>query len=193
MNRQQTLVYEFMKKHDLTMNIKNIQHDVDALLRLRLVVEELAELIKAVHERNLVEVADGLGDLMYVVYGTGVTYGLKIHGKTPVNFMGEPTLMRIAQVVECLAEVTQAVGDFAYALEMFDLLALETSLSLIIESCINFAETTNLPIEDIFEAIHESNMTKEKLTEFNKGGKGQNFIPVNLKIVLWPEAQNGLR
>src|SRR6266705_135748 len=46
------------------------------LLRLRLMTSELGELADAMHERNLVEVADGLCDLLYVTVGTALEYGL---------------------------------------------------------------------------------------------------------------------
>lgn len=45
------------------------------LLRLRLMMEELGELTCAMHENNLVEIADGIADLIYVVVGTAVDYG----------------------------------------------------------------------------------------------------------------------
>ena len=44
-------------------------------LRLRLMLEELGELACAMHEKKLVEVADSLVDLLYVVIGTAVDYG----------------------------------------------------------------------------------------------------------------------
>lgn len=46
------------------------------ILRLRLMMEELGELSKAMHEKDLINVADGITDLLYVVVGTAVEYGL---------------------------------------------------------------------------------------------------------------------
>lgn len=46
-------------------------------LRLRLLREETDELQKAIAEKNLVEVADALGDLQYVLFGTVNTFGLQ--------------------------------------------------------------------------------------------------------------------
>jgi len=46
------------------------------VLRLRLMMEELGELSCAMHENNVIEIADGLTDLLYVVIGTAVEYGL---------------------------------------------------------------------------------------------------------------------
>ncbi len=47
-------------------------------LRRRLIAEELAELDRAVADADLVEVADALADLLYVVYGTAVSFGIDI-------------------------------------------------------------------------------------------------------------------
>jgi predicted HAD superfamily Cof-like phosphohydrolase len=45
-------------------------------LRLSLITEETDELRDAFYSGDLVKVADALGDLLYVVYGTAVSYGL---------------------------------------------------------------------------------------------------------------------
>lgn len=53
-----------------------------ALLRVKLIHEELGELIAAIQKVHripyecLPEVADAIGDLLYVVYGTAVAFGL---------------------------------------------------------------------------------------------------------------------
>lgn len=50
----------------------------DRTLRLDLISEEFAELEVALHYNDLVEVADALGDLLYVVIGSAVTWGIDI-------------------------------------------------------------------------------------------------------------------
>lgn len=45
-------------------------------LRERLIREESEELFKALREGDLVEAADAIGDLLYVVYGTAVSCGI---------------------------------------------------------------------------------------------------------------------
>lgn len=46
------------------------------LLRIRLMMEELGELTCAIHENDTVEIADGITDLLYVVIGTAIDYGM---------------------------------------------------------------------------------------------------------------------
>ncbi|MGH7921872.1 MAG: hypothetical protein ACREQM_18295 [Candidatus Dormibacteraceae bacterium] len=47
-------------------------------LRMALLDEELAELRNAGETGDLVEIADALGDLLYVTYGAAVTYGIDL-------------------------------------------------------------------------------------------------------------------
>lgn len=47
-------------------------------LRRRLQEEELEELVEAMEARDIVGIADALADLLYVVYGTAVSYGIDL-------------------------------------------------------------------------------------------------------------------
>jgi predicted HAD superfamily Cof-like phosphohydrolase len=49
-----------------------------ALLRISLIKEEFDELVGAAQDQDLVEVADALADLLYVVYGTALEYGIPV-------------------------------------------------------------------------------------------------------------------
>lgn len=46
--------------------------------RYRLIYEELGELREALDNRDIVEVADALTDLLYVVYGAGHSFGINL-------------------------------------------------------------------------------------------------------------------
>ena len=50
--------------------------DKVAILRIRLIHEELDELHDAMDDEDIVKIADGLADLLYVVFGTAVSYGM---------------------------------------------------------------------------------------------------------------------
>ena len=47
-------------------------------LRLELIQEELDELSEAIADRYMIQIADALTDLLYVVYGAGHTFGLDL-------------------------------------------------------------------------------------------------------------------
>ncbi len=49
-----------------------------ALFRLNLIGEELEELKEGMVEKNLELIADSVVDLLYVVYGLGITYGIPV-------------------------------------------------------------------------------------------------------------------
>jgi predicted HAD superfamily Cof-like phosphohydrolase len=55
--------------------------DVDpalARLRVNLVQEEVGEFIAASEQGDLIGIADALADIVYVVYGTALTYGIDL-------------------------------------------------------------------------------------------------------------------
>ena len=47
-------------------------------LRISLIEEELSELKHAIDQKNLLEVADALTDLLYVTYGAGHAFGIDL-------------------------------------------------------------------------------------------------------------------
>ncbi len=47
-------------------------------LRISLIEEELDELKNAINQKNLLEVADALTDLLYVTYGAGHAFGINL-------------------------------------------------------------------------------------------------------------------
>lgn len=52
--------------------------DSDALLRMRLIDEEYKEVIEAIELRDPYKIAKELADLLYVVYGTAVSFGIDL-------------------------------------------------------------------------------------------------------------------
>jgi NTP pyrophosphatase (non-canonical NTP hydrolase) len=47
-------------------------------LRLKLMHEELSELEEGLNTNDIVKIADGIADLLYVVFGTAVSYNIPI-------------------------------------------------------------------------------------------------------------------
>ena len=79
MNDEQMMVREFHERFGLPSN-SHPTWPGEAMHRLRvlLIEEELAELRNAGEARSLVCTADALADLLYVVYGAAVTYGIDL-------------------------------------------------------------------------------------------------------------------
>jgi len=79
MTTEQLKVRRFHEKAGATINdVPTIPSEKDCILRLELIREELEELAVAFAVKNFVPIADAIGDLLYVVYGTAVTCGIDI-------------------------------------------------------------------------------------------------------------------
>ena len=79
MTEEQEKVREYHERFGCTANDRptwagNDEHRV----RVALIEEELAEFRNAGEAQDLVEIADALGDLLYVVYGAAVAYGIDL-------------------------------------------------------------------------------------------------------------------
>ena len=62
-------------------------------LRLRLLDEEVAELREAMQAGDLVKIADGLADIVYVTVGTAVPYGIPGSRRTAPTRSAAPMIM----------------------------------------------------------------------------------------------------
>lgn len=79
MYKAQEQVRDFHKRFGCTINeVPTIPALTDAILRTDLIQEELDEFAKAYLQGNLTEVADALGDILYVVLGSAVTFGIDL-------------------------------------------------------------------------------------------------------------------
>ena len=73
------LVGDFMESMDQEVRIKPSFPDEDVQkLRLDLIEEELDELQYGIDNKSIVEIADALTDLLYVVYGAGHAFGIDL-------------------------------------------------------------------------------------------------------------------
>jgi predicted HAD superfamily Cof-like phosphohydrolase len=71
------MVAEFHRKFDIPVgDSPSIPSEATRQLRVRLIQEEFTELQEAMAAQDLPGVAKELADLLYVVYGTAVSYGV---------------------------------------------------------------------------------------------------------------------
>lgn len=74
---QQAMVEEFHRKFEIAVSpIPTIPEEATHHLRVRLIQEEFDELKDAMAGKDLAGIAKELADLLYVVYGTAVSYGV---------------------------------------------------------------------------------------------------------------------
>ena len=73
------LVGDFMEAFGQEVNCEPTLRDKDTQdLRIDLIQEELDELALGIDNNDIVEVADALTDLLYVVYGAGHAFGIDL-------------------------------------------------------------------------------------------------------------------
>lgn len=80
MDRLQKMVLEFHKTLGHLYKSKPVAEIDDAVTRLRiaLIDEKTDELACAMYDGNLAEIADRLADLLYIVYGCALAYGIDL-------------------------------------------------------------------------------------------------------------------
>lgn len=77
MNGWQRDVLEFHEKFGVyTGNIPHVPPKETIELRRRLIREEVVELLEGIANDDLVKIADGLVDVVYVVVGCAIAYGI---------------------------------------------------------------------------------------------------------------------
>lgn len=79
MKSEQNKVKEFHAAFDIPVeHTPTIPDNYAKMRRIALINEECAELFAAMHWEDLVAIADGIADLLYVTLGTAVEYGIDI-------------------------------------------------------------------------------------------------------------------
>lgn len=77
MNEEQEMVLDYHKKMGFTINDRPTPiSQIQVKDRSDILQEEVSELRNALESEDLVGICDGLGDVLYVVYGTAVACGI---------------------------------------------------------------------------------------------------------------------
>jgi predicted HAD superfamily Cof-like phosphohydrolase len=79
MNAEQRMVAAFHERFGIPRSERPAWPGDDIhRVRVALIEEELAEFRNAGQTHSMLEIADALGDLLYVIYGAAVTYGVDL-------------------------------------------------------------------------------------------------------------------
>ena len=77
---EQAMVEAFHRTFDIVVNpFPTVVEERTRELRVRLIQEEFDELIAALAAEDLSSIAKEMADLLYVVYGTAVSYGIDMN------------------------------------------------------------------------------------------------------------------
>ena len=158
-------------------------------LRIKLIEEELFEYCDAYDADDHVEMADALGDMLYVLAGAALCYGIADRDNpvwSPYETM-TPVAKGSTNFPELLRE------DFAAYLaaeEADDLNAIQQAICHMMVEIFGIARQSGIPINAVFREIHRSNMSKlgaDGRPIYRADGKilkGENYSPPNLAPIL---------
>ena len=203
MIKEQLMVLAFTKVFNLfyvtepTLPPENI-----ATLRISLLREELGELKEAYEAKDLVAVADALGDLLYVTYGAALACGMEPKPMAIVSLLpvGKPRLStgrrfreqyeRLRMTVELLEKEFERACSFEASMsQTLRAIALNRTaaiLELLVWVIYDAADLFCLDLEPIFAEIHRSNMSKQggKIRADGKLEKPVGYSPPNLAPII---------
>lgn len=148
-------------------------------LRYDLIAEEFAELGDAIEAFDVVEIADALGDIEYVVDGAVLVFGLEEESKA---YEGDSTWYSRDSGVADEAVRTQLLLDLKSAILRNNIDSAAFVLQVIRTETRKTAKYFDIDLDYVVNAIHKSNLTKLgengeviRRPEDNKVLKGPNY------------------
>ena len=162
-----------------------------AKLRFHLIEEEVCELDEAIKNNDFIETIDALADILYVVWGAGVSFGIDMDEeyKNFLNSMNHTfdfknlSFFQNTKLINdtCTRETdnTNMIAIFKYNFciqrgfnlpdnitnNKKDMDNLANNLCWLIYRVYKFAELKNIDIDKAFNIVHDSNMSKLCSTE----------------------------
>lgn len=203
MKREQNMVAEFMYSASQTVHTSPIPIAPVELIERRFcwLFEEVSEIQQST---NIISLADGIADLLYIALGASLELGtqpfpefrtltgylrkceqsMRVRGHE-IYFV--PQTFRKQQLCDnYVARLIKLVSKFP---SFTDVPTLNTSIEAIIECACEFALYLGLPLSDIFDEVHMSNMTKfidgYADPQDGKWRKGPSWRPPNIEHVIF--------
>lgn len=184
-----TQVLEFNQIFDVVTRTEPKIDVPEKEFRFDLIFEEVRELGDAIADEDFVEIADALGDIIYVVYGAGLTFGLNLEMAVASGRELAESLGIFKDTANGLLSDTgrHIILDFLRkALDSNNPRHVQSTLATIIVSVEYAALFLDIPLTEVVDVIHESNLSKlgedgkPIFFEYNgarKVGKGPNYKP----------------
>ena len=193
MNRAYNQVKEFMQAFGQTVppvgDEPILLDPITKTLRISLIAEELQELREAV---TVIDVADAITDLRYVILGTFIAMGVEVvsdgyeqHGPFYPEFSLENEYYE--------ENITRDFEEAVEALNSDDMELAVSYLVFMLQSIHYYAMSVDIPLDDCMDEVHFSNMSKlgddgkPIYRDDGKVLKGPNYFVPDLKAVLFKE------
>lgn len=153
-------------------------------LRRALIAEEAAEVVAALNGGDLANLGGELADLVYVLAGSAVSFGLSgIVADRPLRRLGPPRI-RLAALAARAIRTTSKQALAAIAAEQLEVTAI--ALARAIAAAEAVAALCGLELEPFFAAVHAANLAKATGVRRADGkwGKPPGWMPAALKEIL---------
>lgn len=168
--------------------VPQLPDQVERDLRIKLIHEELDEYCIAYEEDDRIEMADALADLLFVLAGTAVSYGIAggEHVESPYEDM-EPLEGLSASFAGFLQEDFET---YMRAESENNLVAIQSAIYHMIVEIFGIARQSRIPINAVFAEVCRSNLSKlmpdgSVLRRADgKILKGPNYSPPDIKSIL---------
>lgn len=211
-----TLVHEFHTTYGQPIRTTPVFDVPERVLRSQLILEEASEYWEANKANDLIEMADALADLVYVVYGAAITHGVDLdssfggHGFSPAEVLKVVHTTRLKQKVRPAptlavmqrAQIASGINKAAIAYSRYvvetgvndgDPDQIRALLTTLVSSAYFASFSLGINLDAVLEEVQRSNMSKlgedgkPVYREDGKVLKGPNFFQPNITSVL--EAQ----
>lgn len=201
-------VMEFMTKFEQEVNeMETIPSTQQKILRLNLINEEHNELVRAYFYRSedynkfLVETADAITDILYVLYGAVADYGCKIYDYKSdeahniiFNNITPPEDSREYIDVLVFKVLPVFMNNLYSAMIDNDHHNISLALCFVEYILLKISELYGFPIDELFQEVHDSNMSKLHdgvvvKNEFGKVVKSPDYKTADIHSIL---EKNGL-
>lgn len=158
-------VYQFHREFQLVFNDEpnndTLRDHSLVSLRLSLISEELTEFCIASNQNNIIEMIDAIGDILYVVYGTCVSFGIS----QEFEYLYDHTKYMNFNVHEHRHVYIHQMEDYVRKLILYITEQNMSSVKKTLESMLYITydfgyKTLDINVDQIFDIIHTSNMSK---------------------------------
>lgn len=145
-----------------------------AKLRHTLITEEISgknEFAYCAERDDLVGMLDGMCDILYVVYGAALTFGVDLTSE--FTTLGNPTapskangtLARANDTLSTIHNLEYDAEQFKYGYSQGYYSTILSSLALLVKHVYDYAELIQVDLAGAFDEVHKSNMSKFASTE----------------------------
>jgi len=133
--------------------------------RLSLINEEIKELTQAVKDHDDIEILDACADIMYVILGFCVVLGIELYDVA----RADAYLMHGCDNMTCTCEkhdmeiigsIDKYYNELVVSVSESDIENVKCKFKNILYSVYRFSLKLNTDLDDVFNDVHESNMSK---------------------------------